>query len=97
MPYDANEDHYGCPVPVNPLTGEVNHFTLWIDMYFFQFLHPIAMSKVCIFQVEKRNWWTELWFQSLYEAEVVDAFLQENKPFNASTFRSSVNKFMEKR
>ena len=55
------------------------------------------MSKVCIFQVEKRNWWTELWFQSLYEAEVVDAFLQENKPFNASTFRSSVNKFMEKR
>ena len=55
------------------------------------------MSKVCNIQVVKRNWWTELWYQSLYEAEVANALLEENKPFNASTFRSSVSKFMNKR
>jgi len=69
LPFDAGEDHYGCPAPVNPLNGEV----------------------------EKRNWWTELWFQSLYEAEVANEFIEENKPFNASTFRSSVSKFLEKK
>jgi len=69
LPFDASEDQYGCPAPVNPLTGEV----------------------------EKRNWWTELWFQSLYEAEVANEFIEENKPFNASTFRSSVSKFLEKK
>ena len=55
------------------------------------------MSKPCNVQVDEKNWWTELWYQSLYEAEVANAFLEENKPFNASTFRTSVSKFMNKR
>ena len=30
MPFDAGEDHYGCPAPVNPLNGEVKSFFLLI-------------------------------------------------------------------
>ena len=93
MPFDAGEDHYGCPAPVNPLNGEVKSFLKLITKIFPE----KRLSHICIGQVEKRNWWTELWFQSLYEAEVANEFIEENKPFNASTFRSSVSKFLEKK
>ena len=67
MPYDANEDHYGCQAPGHPVTQEVD------------------MS----------SWWTERWFRSKYEAEVLRSLAVENIPFNSSTFFSKVLKHME--
>lgn len=58
LPYDASTDHYGCPIPLSPLTGKV----------------------------DPKNWYVDLWYRSLREAEVLDTFILENKPFNESTF-----------
>jgi len=67
LPYDANEDHYGCQAPGHPITQEVD------------------MS----------SWWTERWFRSKYEAEVLRSLALENIPFNSSAFFSKVLKHME--
>lgn len=34
LPYDANEDHYGCPVPRSPLTGEVDTMSWWTEQWY---------------------------------------------------------------
>ena len=40
MPFDASEDHYGCPAPVNPLNGEVKSF--------FMLITKISPEKDCL-------------------------------------------------
>jgi len=67
LPFDANEDHYGCQAPAHPLTN----------------------------QVDMSSWWTERWYRSKYEAEVLRSLALDNLPFNSSTFFSSVLKHME--
>jgi len=33
LPYDANADHFGCPSPVSPLTGEVDPNSWWNQVW----------------------------------------------------------------
>ena len=34
LPFDADEEHYGCPVPKSPLTGKVDIDNWWTEQWY---------------------------------------------------------------
>ena len=87
LPFDANEDHYGCPVPASPLTGKVSPCFKCLSAFKKNWKYS---------QIDPTSWWTEQWYRSKYEAEVFRSLALENRHFNSSTFFSKVLKHMEK-
>ena len=45
LPFDASVEHYGCPAPVSPLTGEMDRKSWWTDIWLRSQNEAIVVNK----------------------------------------------------